>query len=201
MHTQPTRRQFMKTTAAAAGLLLPMQAFASESKKPKRVKLFNGKNLDGWDVITCKARVDKGCILLEEGNGLVQTKKQYGDFVLEFEWKMLDEEFWDSGIYFRYTEMPEGRPWPKRYQVNLRKEMEGNVGGIEGAESKGLIKNGKWNKFKLTVKGDALELMINGKPAWKGKGLEGPEKGFIALQAEVPGGGKHLFKKIYITEL
>ena len=28
------------------------------------------------------------------------------------------EEFWDSGVYFRYTEVPEGRPWPKRYQAN-----------------------------------------------------------------------------------
>ena len=32
-------------------------------------------------------------------------------------------------------------------------------------------------------------------------GLKGPEKGFIALQAEVPKGGQHLFRNIFITEL
>jgi hypothetical protein len=167
----------------------------------ERVALFNGENLDGWTVIKCKASVDNGDILLEKGNGLVQTEKKYGDFILQFDWMALAEDKWDSGIYFRYTEVPEGRPWPDRYQVNLRKGLEGNVDGIEGASSKGLIKPREWNRFELTVQGDTLSLKINDKPAWKGEGLEGPESGFIALQAEVPNGGQHRFRNIFITEL
>lgn len=178
-----------------AVLLAPAAAVAAE-----RVALFNGEDLEGWTVLRCKAKVQDGCILLEEGNGLVQSKKQYGDFVLEFDWKALAEDKWDSGVYFRYTKVPFGRPWPQRYQVNLRKGMEGNVDGIEGAKSKGLIKPGAWNTFKLTVRGDALSLEINGKPAWKGQGLEGPERGYIALQAETPQGGQFLFRNIYLTE-
>ena len=77
----------------------------------------------------------------------------YGDFILEFEWKKLAEDAWDSGVYFRYDTVPPKRPWPGRYQVNLRKGLEGNVGGIEGAESSGLIKPDEWNRFKLTVRG------------------------------------------------
>ncbi len=167
----------------------------------KRVSLFNGKDLEGWTLLKCKATVDKGNILLQRGNGLVQTKKKYADFVLEFDWKPLAEDNWDSGVYFRYDKVPPGEPWPPRYQANLRKGMEGNVGGIKGARSKGMIKAGKWNTFKLTVKGDALDLKINGKQAWKAAGLEGPTSGFIALQAEVPNGGQHRFRKIFITEL
>ena len=53
------------------------------------ISLFDGKTLDGWDVIACKAVVKDDAILLESGNGLVQTKKRYGDFVLEYEWKAL----------------------------------------------------------------------------------------------------------------
>jgi hypothetical protein len=79
--------------------------------------------------------------------------------------------------------------------------MEGNVGGLKGAESKGLLKDHEWNSFKLTVRGTKAELDINGKPAWKADGLEGPEEGFIGIQAEVPGGGQHRFRNIYITEL
>lgn len=72
---------------------------------------------------------------------------------------------------------------------------------IVPAESKGLLKDHEWNSFKLTVRGTKAELEINGKPAWKADGLEGPKEGFIGIQAEVPGGGQHRFRKIYVTEL
>ena len=75
-----------------------------------------------------------------------------------------------------------------------------SVGSKEPA-SKGLIKDREWNKFKLTVKGSKISLMINGKEAWSGDGLEDLEAGFIAVQAEVPGGGQHYFRNIFITEL
>ncbi len=167
----------------------------------KRTALFDGKTLEGWTVIGCEAVVDDGDILLKEGNGLVQTDQKYGDFILEFDWKALDREMWDSGVYFRYNSVPEGRPWPGRYQVNLRKGMEGNVGSLSGAKSMGLVEAGQWNTFKLTVQGETAALQINGKPAWEAQGLEEPFTGFIALQAEVPGGGRFRFRNIYITEL
>jgi len=167
----------------------------------KRVALFDGKTLNGWTVIKCEAVVDDGDILLVSGNGLVQTEKKYRDFILEFEWKALRNDKWDSGVYFRYDSVPQNRPWPDRYQVNLQQGREGNVGNLKGAESKGLAKAGQWNKFKLTVRGTMASLEINGKPAWQQDGLEGPEEGFIALQAEVPGGGQYRFRNIYLTEL
>jgi hypothetical protein len=167
----------------------------------KRVCLFDGRTLAGWKVIACEATADNGELFIKEGNGLVQTERKYGDFVFEFEWKALKPEKWDSGIYFRYDTIPPQRPWPARYQANLRQGMEGNVGGLKGAESKGLIKEREWNSFKLTVRGTGAEMEINGKPAWKADGLEGPKEGYIAVQAEVPGGGQHRFRNIYITEL
>lgn len=181
----------------ALSLWLP----TAKSAASERVSLFNGQNLDGWEALKCEAKVDNGEILLLTGNGLLQTRKKYADFVLEFEWKALAQDKWDSGVYFRYDTVPSNEPWPPRYQVNLRKGMEGNVDGLAGASSKGMIKDGEWNRFTLTVKGDACDLQINGKPAWKATGLAGPKSGFIALQAEVPNGGQHRFRNIYITEL
>ena len=174
---------------------------ASEPTENKRVALFDGKTMDGWTVINCEAIVDDGDILLKEGNGLVQTQEQYGNFILEFEWKALRDNKWDSGVYFRYNVVPENQPWPARYQVNLRQDMEGNVGALEEARSEGLIKVGQWNQFKLTVQGTKVSLEMNGSPAWKADGLGEPAKGFIALQAEVPGGGQYRFRNIYLTEL
>lgn len=165
-----------------------------------RVALFNGKNMDGWSVIKCEAGVRKGSMLIKSGNGLVQSEKMYADFILELDWKKLAEDKWDSGIYFRYDSVPGNRPWPPRYQANLRKGMEGNCQSLR-TSSTGLINPDDWNKFKLTVKGSSVELEINGKQAWKSDKLAGPDKGYIAIQAEVPHGGQHLFRNIYITEL
>ncbi len=163
------------------------------------VSLFDGKTLNGWDVLKCEAVVQDGEILLKSGNGLVQSEKQYSDYVLEYEWKALNPEMWDSGVYFRYTEVPEGRPWPKRYQVNLRKGMEGELVGFENGKNTVPLKATEWNRFELTVVGSTAALKVNGKPSWKVDGLETAE-GYIALQAEIPGGGQFLFRNIRITE-
>jgi len=171
------------------------------SSSSKRVALFDGKTLNGWTVLKCEATVDNGDILLVAGNGLVQTEKEYGNFILEFDWKALRAEKWDSGVYFRYDTVPEGRPWPDRYQVNLRYDQAGYVGSLPDARTEGLVKVGQWNRFKLTVEGTKAELDINGQPAWTADGLTGPEQGYIALQAEVPGGGQYRFRNIYLTKL
>jgi hypothetical protein len=181
--------------------LLSVSLLTSSFAQGNRVSLFNGKNLDGWTVLKCEAEVKGGNMFIKSGNGLVQSAKKYQNFVLEYEWKALSEDKWDSGIYFRYTSIPSNRAWPKRYQANLLKGKEGDVGGIKGASSKGLLKDREWNKFKLTVNGAKISLMINDKEAWKGEGLENLGAGFIAVQAEVPGGGQHLFRNIFITEL
>ena len=189
---------------AAVAMLTSCSIFdgkKTSSSKSKRVALFDGKTLNGWTVIKCEAVVDNGEILLKAGNGLVQTEKKYGDFILEFDWKALRDAKWDSGVYFRYDSVPANRPWPKRYQVNLRQGQEGNVSDLEEARSEGLMKIGQWNRFKLTVRGTKASLEFNGKPAWQADGLAGLEKGFIALQAEVPGGGQKRFRNIYLTEL
>jgi len=165
------------------------------------VQIFNGKDLSGWDVLKCEVEVnDDGSLLIKAGNGLVQTKEQYADFVLDCEWKALKPDKWDSGIYLRYTAVPKGRPWPPRYQANIRQGMAGNIGSLKGARSKGLTKPGEWNRFVLTVQGTKASLEINGKPAWEADGLKVP-KGYISLQAEVPNGGQFLFRNVRLKML
>lgn len=186
---------------ALPALLVAAVVLAAEAdKKPK--PLFDGKTLDGWKVVRCQAEVQDGAILIKGGNGVVRPDREFKNYVLELDWKALKEKNWDSGIYIRCPDPdPNGkRPWPQKYQVNLRQGDEGNMAELPAARSKGLCKDREWNHFKLTVKGTACELEINGKPAWKADGLEVPS-GFISLQAEVPGGGQFLFKNITIVEL
>jgi hypothetical protein len=190
------------TVPIACLLALASSALVSAGEPGPRLKVFNGENLDGWQVVKCEVAVEDGAMVLVDGNGLVRLNQRYDDFILELKWKARREDRWDSGIYFRFDMPPiEGkRPWPKRYQANLLKGMEGNVNSLPGAKSEGLAKPGQWNEMKLTVVGPTAKLELNGQPAWEAEGLEQFE-GAIAIQAEVPGGGQFEFKDIYVTEL
>lgn len=170
-----------------------------------RTRLFNGQNLDGWQVTGCDVGVEDGKLVLKGGDGFVRTNETHRDFVLELDWRARREAKYDSGIYIRSALPEEGKPWPARYQVNLLQGGEGNLLGLKGdqskaAQSKGLVKANDWNHFKLTVVGDTAALEINGQPAWKASGLEAPE-GYIGFQSEVDGGGQFEFRNVELTDL
>jgi len=69
------------------------------------VNLFDGKTLDGWEQHSGKAlyRVEDGAIVgktvINTQNSFLCTKKTYGDFVLEFEFKVAPDM--NSGVQFR----------------------------------------------------------------------------------------------------
>ncbi|MGD9720473.1 MAG: DUF1080 domain-containing protein [Pirellulales bacterium] len=165
-----------------------------------RAALFNGHDLDGWQVTGCDVGVEDGALVLQGGDGLVRTNERHGDFVLNLEWRPHRATNFDSGIYIRADLPPEGKPWPDRYQVNLKQGGEGNLIGFAGAVSKGLVKPGQWNQLQLTVVGDTAELAINGRPAWKTTGIENRD-GYIGLQSEVAGGGQFEFRNIELVDL
>jgi hypothetical protein len=178
----------------------PQAAAKSAEKAERWVSLFDGKTLNGWKVMGCEAVVEEGAILLKSGNGVVRSDRTYKDYILEVEWKALQADKWDSGVFIRCSDPPAGKPWPKLYQSNLQKGQEGNIADLKEARSTGLTKEGQWNHFRLTVVGRTVKLDINGQPAWKADGLESPS-GYIALQSEVPKGGQFLFRNIRIQEL
>jgi len=175
-------------------------ALADDKPAGHTLALFNGKNLDGWTIENdCKARVKDGAILLEAGNGWLRHHTPQTDFKLHVEWKALKKDKYDAGIYIRTPKT--GKPFPRRgYQINLLQGKEGNIGNLKGAASKGLIKPGTWNTFDITVIGDTVETVINGKKAYKVKGIKNPT-GFVGIQCEVPLGGQFLIRKFDITEL
>lgn len=71
----------------------------------KWTNLFNGKNLNGWKQVTGKAdfKVVDGAIVgvakLGCPNSFLATNKEYGNFILEFEFKIDDDL--NSGVQFR----------------------------------------------------------------------------------------------------
>ena len=163
------------------------------------VSLFDGRTLDGWNVLGCEAVVQDGAILIKAGNGLVQTAKKYRDFTLDYEWKALKDDGWDSGVYFRYAEVPTGRPWPPRYQVNCARAWKATWTALRPARI-------RWPPRPVIGIGSTDGPRGHGvaegeRRAGMAGGRAGKLDSYISLQAEVPGGGQFLFRNIRLTEL
>ena len=112
--------------------------------------LFDGRSLNGWKIENeCSAEVKDGMLLLKDGDGWLRSEHEFTDFDLHVEWKALKAEKYDAGIYVR-TKVG-GGPYPKNgHQINLLQGREGDLVGSKEGMSRGLIKEGDWNKFKLS---------------------------------------------------
>ncbi|MBI5383287.1 MAG: DUF1080 domain-containing protein [Verrucomicrobia bacterium] len=147
--------------------------------------LFNGKDLAGWvPVHDVKFEVKEGHLQLVRGMGWLRTEKEYGDFVLELEWRALVNQY-DSGVFIRSGK--DGKPWPDGgWQVNLRYDrLCGLVKGYKAivpseTEKKPL---NQWVKLRLEVKGKKVTCFVEGEKAWEYSELD-RDKGFIGFQAE-----------------
>ena len=176
-------------------MLLSLTNYAQE----KWEMLFNGKNLQGWNVLNGKAEytIADGAIVghskLHTPNTFLATEKMYDDFILELEYKV--DEGLNSGIQFRsnsFKEYKEGRvhgyqceidPSPRAWSAGIYDE--GRRGCLYPMEknpaSKTAYKAGEWNKVRIEAIGNSLRTWLNGIPC--ANVLDNlTAKGFIALQ-------------------
>ncbi len=181
-------------------LVIATSAWATEPPADNIVAMTHGDAPSHWVVTGCETEFANGELLLKSGDGFVRTCHPYKDFVLEFEYLPVNENDWDSGIYIRADLPPEGKPWPDRTQINLKRGYEGNLLGFPKAVSAGLTKPKAWNAMKVTCKGPNVSVELNGQPAWSIDNFEERE-GYIGFQAEVAGGGQFRFRNVRITEI
>ncbi len=149
------------------------------------ISLFNGRDLTGWvKVHDVQAEGHEGHLRILRGMGWLRTEREFSDFILEFEWRALEDKY-DSGLFFRAG--LEGKPWPDRsYQVNLRYDMLGGL--VKGfkpvvpAETPRMPLN-QWVKFRLEARGPRVSLDVDGERAWETDKVE-PGKGYLGIQIE-----------------
>jgi len=167
------------------GLLWVQATSGAETKEGPWESLFNGKDLSGWvPVHDVTFEVREGNLRLVKGLGWLRTEKEYGDFVLEFEWRALEPQY-DSGIFFRAGS--EGKPWPKDgWQLNLRYDALGGLvkgyAPVVPSETPKLPLN-QWVKFRFEVRGKKAALDVNGERAWETDRIDAV-RGYLGIQAE-----------------
>lgn len=177
-----------------------------------QIDLFNGQNLDGWEINgTEKWYVEKGELICESGPdaeyGYLSTKEHYDNFELELEFKQ--EADGNSGVFFRSTV---SGTIVNGWQVEVAPPNL-HTGGIYESYGRGwlikpdpakdqYLKMGSWNRMKIIANGNKVTTYLNGHEMVEILDEKiGNGKGGIALQIHSGGGIKVKWKNIKLKEL
>ncbi len=148
--------------------------------------LFDGKTLEGFRQIGGKAsfEVVDGSILggtiPNQPNSFLRTEREYGDFILEYEFK-IDERL-NSGVQIRSLSIPEYRNGVVHgYQIEIDPDVargrlwtagiydESRRGWLAPIENnpaaRAAFKPNDWNHIRVEAIGDSIKTWLNGVPA------------------------------------
>ena len=168
------------------------------------VRFFNGKNLSGWKKLNGKAeyKVVDGAIVgiskMGTPNTFLATKKTYGDFILEFDFKV--DDGLNSGVQLRSEskkDYQKGRVHGYQFEIDPSKRAWS--GGIydearrnwlypltQNPAANSAFKNNNCNQARTDAIGNSIATWINGVPCaniWD----DMTPAGFIALQVHAIG--------------
>ena len=206
---------------------------AADAKAGEWRPLFDGKTTAGWrgykspDVPAGWAVQDG--VLIKDGktrSGDLVTKDQYGDFELEFDWKLAPGG--NAGVLYRGTEEYDHIYWSApEYQLLDDAAHADGKNRLTSAGSAyalypppaGVVKPaGEWNSSRIVARGAHVEHWLNGKkvveyelwsPDWEAKvkaskfkdwpNYGRAKKGYIAIQGDHE--GELALRNIRIREL
>jgi hypothetical protein len=163
------RRHFL--TSAGLGLLAACSSASEQGFEP----LFNGSNLDGWEgdeslwLVEGDAIVGRSPGISE--NVFLANEREYGDFVLRFDIRLLDDQG-NTGCQFRsirlrdstemYGYQADGGPdwWGNLYDESRRRVTLAKADPDLIAE---VVNKGDWNAYEVQAVGPNIALSINGR--------------------------------------
>ena len=201
------KRSLLKSTIIFSAIMM----FAA-SIHAQKSSLFNGKNLDGWEIYgTEEWYVEDGELICEsgpdKGYGYLATEKFYKDFELTLEFFLLANG--NSGVFVRSTiEGTKITGWQAEVEP-----AGGESGGIYESYGRGWLiqpeesrrkaqKKGEWNKMKIRIVGDNITTWINGTEMITFTDEKiGKANGSIALQIHDGGGIKVKWRNLMVEEL
>jgi len=185
------------------------------------VPLFTGKDLSGWKAAENPQafKVEDGAIVVNGERGHLfyvgpVKNHEFKDFHFRAEVMTMPNS--NSGIYFHTSLQEKG--WPSKgfeCQVNNTYTKDprktGGLYAVKDVMNTAPVKDNEWFTYDIVVKGDRVQIMINGKTTseWtQPKDFNPPQgmngrmlsSGTFALQAHDPG-SKVLFRNIRVKPL
>lgn len=231
------RDDFLKGSFSAAavwslfGIMGSGEIGADNQTIPGFQPIFNGRDLTGFtDVNTSKDtwKVKDGALVCTgKPIGVMRTEKQYENFILDVEWKFVDEGgnsgffIWADGTPYKDEPFPTGVEiqmldpgWPEINErpveyahghlfpvMGLKGTIPDNPSDVVKGRSYALenrVKRaGNWNRYIVVCIDGTIKLSVNGKFV-NGMRSTQRKKGYICPEAE---GAEIHFRKIDIMEL
>jgi hypothetical protein len=210
-------RSIPRINAIAALSLVLAGGLAAEEPADGFVEMFNGKDLTGWqttgnwvigenNVLTLKPRPGESG--WKRFNDYIATGKQYGDFILDLEFKF--DKGGNSGVFMRIGDLKDHVNSGFEVQIldthGLEKPGHHDCGGVIKTQgpSKNMVKPaGEWNRYIITLKGSHLTVILNGEQIQdldlsKTDLRDRPAKGHISFQDEAK---RIWYRNVRIKEL
>ena len=186
-------------------------------KAGKKVSLFNGKDLTGWELFgSMRVSVDEeGNLVTENGEdlqyGYLGTREYYKDFDLTVEFKQCSNG--NSGLFF-HSFVDGGYKANRVNGWQCEVAPKGNdTGGVYESYGRGwlkqiedekenILKEGEWNTLRLRVEGNKVQTWLNGQPMMElDDELIGSKTGRIMLQIHDGNNIKVLWRNFNLTTL
>ncbi len=171
--TDPRSKGMIERMRKAMTYYTDLKAKMERERRKERgfTSLFNGKDLDGWVVKGSKTwRVEKGVLICDgtedEGQWL-RSKKQYENFVLKLEYRVM-ERGGNSGIFVRATD--EGDPAFTGMEVQILADHgeeptihgSGALYGSVAPKRNASKPHSEWNEVEITCNRRRLKVILNG---------------------------------------
>ena len=177
------------------------------------IALFDGNSLNGWEQLNGKAeyRIEGdeivGVTVPNTPNSFLKTTQNYGDFILELDYKV--DSTMNSGIQIRSLSDPDFRNGRVHgYQIEIDPSDRAWSAGIydearkgwlypltDNTEAQQAFKQDDWNHYRVEALGDTLKTWINGVEAAHLIDDQ-TASGFIALQVHAIGNEAEAGKEI-----
>ncbi|MDR1485217.1 MAG: DUF1080 domain-containing protein [Planctomycetaceae bacterium] len=155
--------------AGIPDITLDSGQFRNIKIQPQGMKpIFDGKTLNGWTVKPkANANVENGTIRLTGGSGSIESKEQYGNFVLQLEYKT--DKPVNSGVFFRCIpgELMNGyecQIFNNPPKEDYKKFIGTDTGGIFRRQVGRNVnpQDGKWNYLTIFARGAQISTWVNG---------------------------------------
>jgi hypothetical protein len=191
--------------------------------------LLADKSLSGWKSFG-KWSVDKDGVLTHKSGGDIWTVDEYGDFILDVEFKVTKNT--NSGVAIRVSPEPRkrGPAWYRDGALEVQilspndhakpdKHDCGSMYDMLEATKNVQKKVGEWNRYTITAKGSKIQVVFNGEKVidmdldnWPGsqKNPDGTPNKYLKAMKDFPRRGHILlqyhglpveFRNVYVKKL
>ena len=180
----------LRTFWVVLALFFSLSLGSLQAQEAGFVSLFDGQSLTGWVGNKSSYLVKEGMIVIEPkggGGGNLYTEKEYGNFILRFEFQLTPGA--NNGLGIHAPLEGDAAYVGKEFQI-LDNEAEkyaglqtyqyhGSLYGVMPAKRGFLRPTGEWNQQEVHINHPYVTIILNGEVILEGNYLEASQSGTI----------------------